>query len=148
MRGCVFFLLLIFSITKFEELKTKKGPLHIKADRMIILKKEQKIIFEGNISLKREDIFVTADVAEVYMDEKFENIKRIVARGNVKAVQGERNAKCGRLEYIADKEVMRLTLNPVVWTENGIVRGEVITVHIESEVIEVKKAVTTVEPSR
>jgi lipopolysaccharide transport protein LptA len=148
MKVLTFFLLLIFSVTKFEELKTKKGPVHIKADKMTILKKEQKIVFEGNVSLKREDIFVTADVAEVNMDEKFENIKRIIARGNVKAIQGDRNAKCGRLEYIADKEVMRLTLNPVIWTKNGVVSGEVIIVHIESEVIEVEKAVTTVEPSK
>jgi len=148
MKGWSVFLLLIFSVTKFEELKTKKGPIHIKADRMTILKKEKKILFEGNVSLKREDIFVHADVAEVYMDEKFENIKRIIAKGNITAIQGDRNARCGRLEYIADKDLMRLTLNPIIWTKTGIMRGEVIIIHLESEIIEVEKAVTTVESSK
>lgn len=133
---------------RIEELKTKRGPVNIKADKMTILKKERKIIFEGNVSLKKEDIIVNADLGEVFMDESFENIIRILARGNVKAIQGDRNARCGRLEYLADKEIMKLTLDPIIWSKTGVVRGEVIIVYIETEVIEVEKAVTTVEPSR
>ncbi len=144
----VLIILLLLSGTKFEGLKTKRGPVHIKADRMTVYKKDRKIVFEGNVSLKREDIFVKADVAEVYLDEKFENIKRIVARGRVMATQGDRNARCGRLEYLQDKEIMRLTINPVIWTRTGVVSGEVIIVHIESEVIEIEKAATTIESSK
>lgn len=148
MKSILLFFAIFLAAGRAEEFRTKKGPVNIRADKMTIYKKERKIIFEGNVSLKQEDLSLSGDYAEVFMDEKFERIERVTGRGNIKAVKGDKNATCGKVEFNMEKGMLIMMLNPVMWTKNGMIKGEIIRVYTEKDIVEVEKAITTVQPSK
>ncbi len=140
-------ILTFFISSALKELKTTKGPIHIKAERMRAYQKERKIIFEGNVVLKQEDLILYGDMAEVYVDKNFEKIEKIIGVGNIRVIKGEKNATCGRLEFDAEKRILKMRDRPSIWSKTGIIKGEIIKFYVDKEMIEVEKAISVVKPA-
>lgn len=121
-------------------------PITIHSDKMTLKNLENKIIFEGNVLITREEMTINADRAEVLLSESKgqssstlegsndgREVRRITTSGNVRMVRGTQRAKADKGVYERGKEVFVLTGNPEVWDDDFHVKGEVITFYIDEE---------------
>lgn len=127
-------------------------PVSITSNKMTIKNQENKIIFEGNVFIKKGDLTIHSDRAEVFLAEQqggggssktpslFENptakggkdISRIEAFGNVDIQQGDKHAKAQKGVYDQKKDTIILTgdPNPEAWENDYRVKGKMITLYI------------------
>lgn len=121
-------------------------PITIRSEKMTLKNLENKIIFEGNVLITREDMTINADRAEVLLSESKgqsssvlegsndgRGVRRITTSGNVRIVRGTQRAKAEKGVYERGKEVFILTGNPEVWDNDFHVKGKVITFYIDEE---------------
>jgi len=121
-------------------------PISIRSEKMTLKNLENKIIFEGAVLIRREEMTINADRAEVLLSEsKGESksvlegsgdgreVQQITTSGNVRIVRGAQKAKADKGVYEKGKEVFVLTGHPEVWDNDFHVKGEVITFFIDEE---------------
>ncbi|MBT3513693.1 MAG: hypothetical protein HOB32_11155 [Nitrospina sp.] len=120
------FLSVGFSQTeKDKNYKNSKNSLEITSDRMRSERGGQKIIFSGNVSIKRQGISITSDILEVYNTPDKKQTQEIVAIGNVKINKGNKKAQGDRAVYLEHLQKIILTGNPkaVAWEADDIIEG-------------------------
>lgn len=128
----------------------ENSPTVIESDhlKMTTLDDETKFIFSENVSITTTDMTVYCDRLEVFagrldLDEKsaadknvkdedqiqeeLGRIQRIYAIGNVRVIQGDREATSGRAEVFPREGKVVLTENPILRNEDGRVSGARIT---------------------
>jgi lipopolysaccharide export system protein LptA len=125
-------------------------PISITSNKMTIKSLEDKIIFEGEVFIKRGDLTIEADRAEVFLSERnMENrptppssvlmdpstkgereVSRIETSGNVDIRQGEKHAKAQKGVYDQKRETITLTGDAEAWEKDYRVKGKVITLFI------------------
>lgn len=126
-------------------------PISITSNKMTIKSLEDKIIFEGAVSIKKGDLTIEADRAEVFLSEKNggassksssssllmnpsaggdREVSRIETMGNVDIQQGEKHAKAQKGVYDQKKDTIILTGEPEAWEKDYRVKGKVITLFI------------------
>lgn len=121
-------------------------PISIRSEKMTLKNLENKIIFEGKVFIKREEMTIDADRAEVLLSESKgqstsvlaestdgREVQQITTYGNVRIVRGTQKAKADKGVYTRGKAVFVLTGNPEVWDNDFHVKGEVITFYIDEE---------------
>ncbi|MBI5892930.1 MAG: lipopolysaccharide transport periplasmic protein LptA [Deltaproteobacteria bacterium] len=137
LKGILFYLLpLAFSllpIFAIAEEKTKADeppqPINITSNRMDANKKEQIVIFTGNVVAVQKDMTIDSDELKVYYTEG-DDVREIIAIGNVKITQPNRVATGEKAVYTkADSKVV-LTGNPQAQQGNDTVKGDRITVFL------------------
>jgi lipopolysaccharide export system protein LptA len=124
-----------------------RDPVSITAHKMIVQSMENKITFEGNVLIKRGDLKVKADLAEVFLKEKEgglsskpssslllegasqggKEISSIIVSGKVDIQQGNRRAKAEKGHYDSEKEKITLTGHPEAWENDFHLKGKTIT---------------------
>lgn len=106
-------------------------PLDLKtlitADRMTSESGTNRILFEGNVEAKHDNMVLKADHLEVYGDEKKENFTKIIAIGNVRVTKGDHRLEGGRAELTYEDKKVVITDNPVVFEKENKISGERIT---------------------
>lgn len=118
-----------------------QNPISITSNKMTIKSLEDKIIFEGEVFIKKGDLTIKADRAEVFMSESSSllidpstqekrEVSRIETAGNVDIQQGEKRAKAEKGVYDKKKETVTLTGNAEAWEKDYRVKGKVITLFI------------------
>ena len=120
------FLSVGFSQTeKDKNYKNSKNSLEITSDRMRSERGGQKIIFSGNVYIKRQGISITSDILEVYNTPDKKQTQEIVAIGNVKINKGNKKAQGDRAVYLEHLQKIILTGNPkaVAWEADDIIEG-------------------------
>jgi len=124
-------------------------PISITSNKMTIKSLEDKIIFEGDVSIKKGDLTIEADRAEVFLAERSADsskpsssalmnpstkgereVSRIETTGNVDIRQGEKQAKAQKGIYDQKKETITLTGDAEAWEKDYRVKGKVITLFI------------------
>lgn len=124
-------------------------PISITSNKMTIKSLEDKIIFEGNVFIKKGDLKIGADRAEVFLTQKEpagsgsisqsltgpdvkgdKEVSRIETSGNVDVRQGDKHAKAQKGIYNKEKEEIVLTGDPEAWENDYRVKGKVITFFI------------------
>ncbi|HLS28141.1 MAG TPA: LptA/OstA family protein [Opitutales bacterium] len=132
----------------------ENSPTVIESDhlKMTTLDDETQFIFSENVSITTTDMTVYCDRLEVFagrldvnekaarekadseksknedpIEEELGRIQRIYAIGNVRVVQGDREATSGRAEVFPREGRVVLTENPVLRNEDGRVSGARIT---------------------
>lgn len=122
--------------------KTGKGesrysdqPLRITSHQLEADHKNLVIIFTGNVVAKQGEMTIYADVAQVFYEKKDEGneVREIVATGNVKIQEGDRVATGQKAIFTAAEEKIVLTGQPKVWQGKDMVSGEKITVLLKEE---------------
>ena len=85
--------------------------------------KEAYFLFTGDVKLTATNLLLQCDELQVHAERQgdteeeigqYGGIKKIIALGNVKIVQAEREATCGRAEVQPDLQRIVLTQDPVV----------------------------------
>lgn len=125
-------------------------PISITSNKMTIKSLEDKIIFEGDVSIKKGDLTIESDRAEVFLAERSpggspkppssvlmnpstkgeREVSRIETTGNVDIRQGEKHAKAQKGIYDQKKETITLTGEAEAWEKDYRVKGKVITLFI------------------
>jgi len=127
------------SATKGTE---RRGPIHIKSDSMEAMDRSGTVIFKGNVVAIRGDLTINADRLEViYAErprqeqetEKRRVLKKIVAKGHVKIIQGKKVGTCKEATYDKRAEKLVLTGDAQVWEGSNRIRGTKITLYINED---------------
>lgn len=123
-------------------------PISITSNKMTVKSLEDIIIFEGNVFIKKGDLRIAADRAEVFLTQKKsdqpksssllagpgskgdKDVSRIETLGNVDVQQGTKHAKAQKGVYNKNKEEIILTGDPEAWENDYRVKGKVITLFI------------------
>ncbi len=124
-------------------------PISITSNKMTVKSLEDIIIFEGNVFIRKGDLKITADRAEVFLTQKKpdqsksssslltgpgskgdKDVSRIETWGNVDVQQGTKHAKAQKGVYDKNKEEIILTGDPEAWENDYRVKGKVITLFI------------------
>lgn len=127
-----------------------RDPISITAGKMVVQSLEDKITFEGDVLIKRGDLRIEADLAEVFLKEKEggqslkpssslllegapqggKEIARIIVSGEVDIQQGDRRAKAKKGFYDKEKEKITLTGHPEAWENDYHIKGKTITLFL------------------
>lgn len=116
-------------------------PTVIESDgraEMVSTDKETTITFRDNVRVTGTGLRLTCDYLEVVVERtgdlaatlgQMEKFRSLLATGNVRIVQEDREAACGRAEVLPGQDRIVLSQNPVVvlHDENTRIAGETIT---------------------
>lgn len=123
-------------------------PVSITSNKMTVKSLDDLIIFEGNVFIKKGDLKIHSDRAEVFLTPKApdqqkpsssllspeakgdKDVSRIETTGNVDVEQGTKHAKAQKGVYDKNKDQITLTGSPEAWENDYHVKGKVITFFI------------------
>lgn len=110
-------------------------PLRITSQELEADNKNSVITFSGNVVAKQGNMTIYADVARVYYEKKEEGneIREMVATGNVKIQEADRLATGQNAVFTNAEQKIVLTGQPKVWQGKDMVSGEKITILLEED---------------
>ncbi len=149
MRLLTLLIILVFSIFWIPWAWSQQGlnpaiPIQIEADRMETSQEDGIILFSGNVKANQGDLTINAgemtvlyaktaarpDVSTETAAAKPQKIEKILARGNVKIVQGGWVAAGDTMDFHADDRVVILAGNAKAWQDQNMVSGEKIILYL------------------
>ena len=124
---------------------------------MVSTDTETTITFRDNVRVTGTNMKLSCDYLEVVVVRtgdktatlgKLDKFRSMLATGNVRMIQGEREAACGRAEVRPEEEKVILSGNPVVvdHDQNTRIAGEKITMLRGQRKVEVEKPTLTAPP--
>jgi lipopolysaccharide export system protein LptA len=133
-------LLLLTAEAVFAQ-KTEQQPIHVSANRLEADIKEKKITFKNAVRAVQGDIVITCRVMTVFYSngqgstvEGQQDVKEIVASGNVIIIQKNREVKGERAEYKNKERKIVITGNPVTAIEgSNVVSGGRMVFYVDEE---------------
>lgn len=118
-------------------------PVQVSADKLQVFKKDARALYSGHARAVRDTMTMTCDELEVFFDPKSE-VDHLVARGNVVAVDGDRQAWGEHAVFDNTTGVLTVTGKPGGRQGPREVDGEVVTFVTGTEQLVVTKAKTRV----
>ena len=109
----------------------RKKTITVTSDTMDADKNGRLVVFRGNV-FAEEEFNLCGDVLSVYYDESNE-VKEIVAAGNVRIVDGKRMARGEQAAYDRNRKAVVITGKASAKQCSDIVNGEKITFYLESD---------------
>ena len=100
---------------KIKDTKIKDKKLNVTSDKMVALKDSSMVEFIGNVKATRGDAIILADSIKVFINSSEtkasdqNNLKKIIATGNVEYTAAERKAFADKAVYTTKDEILILT---------------------------------------
>jgi len=116
-----------------EGIRMGQGPIRITSQNLEARHKERMVIFTGDVVARQEEFSLYADHLTVYLKNEGEDIDRIVAKDNVRIIQGDRVATCREVEYYRNEGMLILQGDPVVREGDSSVAGWRIIYYVNGE---------------
>jgi lipopolysaccharide export system protein LptA len=101
-------------------------PVTVSADKLEVFKKESRALYTGHAKALRDTLTLTCDQIEVFFTPSGD-VQKILARGNVEAVDGDRQAWGDNAEFINETGVLTVRGKPHGKQGAREVEGEVVT---------------------
>ncbi len=124
------------------EKKRKKAtriyPVTVEAKRVESFRKENKVVFIGDVIVKQRDLFLYAERVEAFLAEEGRGIKKLIARGNVRIIQGERFGRCDEADFVSEENIIILKGNPQVWYGENTIAGDKIVIKLDENIATVE----------
>ncbi|MFQ5329405.1 MAG: lipopolysaccharide transport periplasmic protein LptA [Thermodesulfobacteriota bacterium] len=111
----------------------KKASTRITADRMDAVRGDNMVIFTGSVVVSQKDFTLHSNKLTAYYTPGGREIREIVAVGEVRIIQPDREATSGKAVYMRGERVLILTENPVVKQGNDRVSGVKITFYLDED---------------
>ena len=128
------------------DFRESSQPIRLKSDTLEWDYKGNVVTFKGNVIANQEEVTLYSDQLVMYYDGSTNEVDRIVAEGAVRIVQSDRRATAEKaIFYNAEKKIV-LTGKPVVTQGKNRVIGEMITILMDRDWVEVEKADVTISP--
>ena len=115
------------------EFKGERGPVHITSQQLEADYQAKVITFIGDVVARQKEFTLYADRLLLFIGAEMKEIEKIVARGNVRMVQGERTATCNEATYYHREGTVVLRGEPVVREGDNWVSGKRITYYIDEQ---------------
>ena len=117
------------------EMRDSDQPLRITSQQLEADNKQLVITFTGNVVAKQAEMTIYADIARVYYEKKEEGneVREIVATGNVRIQEANRLATCQKAVFNNVEQKIVLTGQPKVWQGKDTVSGEKIIILLEED---------------
>jgi len=163
----VLIIFLLYNSANAKELSRKDHedkPIVITSQRMTAINEQNKLIFEKDVIVRKDDMTLYADKMEILFvkvkgagladiaDESSKEDKRdistIKAIGNVKIVSGEKTATADEAVYYKDEEKVVLTGEPKAWEKGDMVTGTKMTIYIKEDRSIVEGSKVIVNPQK
>ena len=114
---------------------TSDQPLRVTSQQLEADNKNLVITFTGSVVARQADLTIHADAAQVFYEKKEEGneVREIVATGNVKILKGDQVATAQKAVFLNEEQKIILTGQPRVWQGKDVVSGEKITVLLEED---------------
>ncbi len=146
--------------TPAEDLKQTMTPgtINIKSSTLEVDNKLKLITFSGDVKVTKDNFVIYCDKLVGYgldaaddkkkeKDTDLARFDKIIATGNVVIHRAEGgNATSNEAIYYLDREEIVLTGNPVVKSENDIVKGEKIIIFLKEDRVLVNDPIGTFAP--
>jgi outer membrane protein assembly factor BamD len=116
----------------------KRKPVEISSDTMEGLENQRYMVFKGNVVVKQEDLFLLCDELTVFLEEGEDEIKKAIAKGGVKILQGDRVATSKEAIFDNAQGEIVLKGDVVVFSGSDRLRGEEVTYYLDEERVTVK----------
>lgn len=128
------------------DFRESSQPIRLKSDTLEWDYNGNVVTFKGNVIANQEDVTLYSDRLVMYYEGSTNQVNRIVAEGAVRIVQLDRRATAEKAVFYNTEKKIVLTGRPVVTQGNNKVIGEVITILMERDWVEVQKADVTISP--
>lgn len=115
------------------EFKGERGPVHITSQKLEADYQAQIITFIGDVVARQKGFTLYADRLLLFIGGEVKEIDKIVARGNVRMVQENREATCREATYYHRKGTVVLRGEPVVREGDNWVSGKRIIYYIDEK---------------
>ncbi len=115
--------------------KNSDQPLHVTSLQMEADNKNMIITFTGNVVATQGEMIIHADATNVYYEKTDEGneVREIVATGNVKIQEGDRLATSEKAVFTNADQRIVLTGKPKVWQGKDMVSGDKIIVLLDED---------------
>ena len=141
MKRLTFMIVIIFtwllphlaSAQMVGEFKGERSPVHINAQQLEADYQAKVITFIGDVVAKQKEFTLYADRLLLFIGGDMEEIEKIVAQGNVRMVQEDREATCREATYYHRDGKLVLRGEPVVREGDNWVSGKRITYYIDEQ---------------
>ena len=126
-------LLLILASAALAEPAANRGPLKIKSDTLRADNDKKTATFEGKVVARQGDMTLYADRLVISYSGAGQELSRVEAFGNVRILQGNRQASGAHAIY--DPKVARIYLDgsPKVVQGEDVITGKVITYYVNEQ---------------
>lgn len=111
----------------------REAPLVITADRMELRRKENLIVYRGNVLAERGDLRIRSDVLSARYDAGDGALQTVVAEGKVRVSQGAREMTGDKAVFDDSKETITVSGNTVVRDGDNSVSGGRVTIYMNED---------------
>ena len=111
----------------------KNQPIQIKSNALSTDSDKSTATFTGKVSARQGDVTIYCDRLIVFYSEKDKDVDKVEAFGNVRIIQGNRNAQSGHAIYDGNAGKIILDDNPRLYQEGSEVTGKVITYTLDTQ---------------
>jgi len=124
--------------------KKQSEAIRITSDKMEVKDQKGTVVFSGNVVAKKGNLTIYSDVLEVYYAKKTgqkagsdqqgakdkRKLKKIVARGHLRIVQGKRRATAREAVYYKPQEKIVLIKDARIWDGKNTIKGDKVTLFV------------------
>ena len=111
----------------------REPPLVITADRMELRRKENLIVYRGNVLAERGDVKIRSDVLSARYDPGDGALKTVVAEGKVRVSQGAREMTGDKAVFDDSNETITVSGNTVMRDGDNSVSGGRVTIYLDED---------------
>ncbi len=128
----LFFLALLFFLIRCDAYgeEADRKIINVVSDTMEVDSDRKLITFSGDVVAK-EDFLVCSERLYIHYTGRDE-VKQMIAEGNVRIVQGQKGAKGDRAVYNRDKRVVVITGSAEAIECGDMVKGDKITLYLDT----------------
>ena len=123
--------------------KRQSEAIRITSEKMEVKDQKGTVVFTGNVVARKGNLTIYSDVLEVYYSKKSgktgsagqasksgRKLRKIVARGHLRIVQGKRRATAREAVYYKPQEKIVLVKDARIWDGANTIRGDKITLFV------------------
>ncbi len=152
-RTLFFYTFFFIFFLEGQALAANEAPIHIAADHMTSVEKDNTVVFTGDVDAKQDDVRIRTDEMTVHYtkadtgnNSSKQEVDKLICIGNVEVTRGEWLGTGREMTYFAKKRQVILTGNAKAWQDQNMVSGTKIIYYLDegrSEVIGGRPSVTT-----
>lgn len=105
-------------------------PIEITAQRLLADGSKNSVTFEGEVIAKQDDLTLFADRLFAEYDQASGSIEKIVADGNVRVLQGDREARSPHAVFFNMEQRIVMSGGADVTQGGNTLKGDTVTVYI------------------
>ncbi len=121
----------------FSQKWDRHDKIDITSDQMTAEFETHTITFIGNVEARQADLLLTANKIVSVFGQEAQEIKKIVAEGNVRVQKGEKVATGEKAVYVKEEATITIEGNPRLMQGNDVVQGERIVVYLDKNQMEI-----------